>query len=271
MSKLGHDEGRFYVYTLAYPESMGGKVFYVGKGSRHRISVHAYEAKGGLKESNPYKCNVIRKIWANHEEVNALKVAHFVSEGDAFLYETALIFFMQDLTNLTDGGEGKSGYTHTEVTRHKLSEIAKRRGFPEEATRRATEVNRGRVVSEETRKKISAAHKGQIVTEEARLHLSEINKGKKHSEETRRKMSEARKGKKRPPFSEEHCRKISEAHKGKKLAPRSEETRRKMSEARKGYRFTEEHRLNISNAKKLDPQNRIRDAKGHFIKRAKAL
>ena len=30
----------YYVYTLSYPEEMGGAVFYVGKGSGNRIFAH---------------------------------------------------------------------------------------------------------------------------------------------------------------------------------------------------------------------------------------
>jgi hypothetical protein len=34
-----------YVYTLAYPESMGGQIFYVGMGTGHRINAHEREAR----------------------------------------------------------------------------------------------------------------------------------------------------------------------------------------------------------------------------------
>lgn len=35
---------KFYVYTLAYPEQMGGAVFYVGKGQGDRMYVHEKDA-----------------------------------------------------------------------------------------------------------------------------------------------------------------------------------------------------------------------------------
>ena len=31
---------KYYVYTLAYPEEMGGAIFYVGKGTGKRMLVH---------------------------------------------------------------------------------------------------------------------------------------------------------------------------------------------------------------------------------------
>ena len=33
-----------YVYTYAYPESMGGYIFYIGKGKGKRIDAHEHEA-----------------------------------------------------------------------------------------------------------------------------------------------------------------------------------------------------------------------------------
>lgn len=35
---------KFYVYTLAYPEQMGGAVFYVGKGTCDRLYIHEKDA-----------------------------------------------------------------------------------------------------------------------------------------------------------------------------------------------------------------------------------
>ena len=68
-------ENKFYVYELAYPESMGGDVFYVGKGRKYkigkgfvdRIDVHEKEASLPLKSikkwsRNVEKCLAIRSI-----------------------------------------------------------------------------------------------------------------------------------------------------------------------------------------------------------------
>ncbi len=261
------DKGEYYVYGLYYPETMGGRCFYIGKGSGKRIYRHEAEARGRFKESNPYKCNVIRKIWAHDEKVVKTKLAHFSDEKDAFLYETALIFLMGGLTNLTEGGEGMSGFTPSEETRRKMSEAAKLRGgFPEEAHRKAREANIGRKMSEEARHKLSESRKGKPMPEAQRQHLREVTKGKFPLEEHIRKSAEARKGKKRPPFSEEHRRKISEAHKGKPLSqPRSEEYRRKMSKAKKGNKFSEEHRRKLSEFAQVRNRTRMRDANGRFI------
>ena len=94
--------GKFYDYFLMHPN---GIVFYVGKGTGNRINEHEIEAKRGIKSR---KCDVIRKIWANGEEVIKQKVAFFDNEKNAYDLEMLLIAFFgrENLTNRTDGGEG---------------------------------------------------------------------------------------------------------------------------------------------------------------------
>jgi hypothetical protein len=77
------------------------------------------------------------------------------------------------LANLTDGGEGQSGF----------------------------------IVSDKTKNKISKSKKGRKYNDEYKKKLSLSHIGIKHSEETKKKMSEKRKGK---PFSNEHRGKINE-------------------------------------------------------------
>ena len=98
--------------------------------------------------------------------------------------------------NLTDGGGGMSGYTLSEETRKKLSEINKGKCLSEETKRKIGEGHKGLVRSQETRKKLSEANKGKHLTQETRKKMSEANKGKHLTEETKNKMSEAKKGEK---------------------------------------------------------------------------
>jgi len=94
-----------YVYTLAYPKSMGGSVSYVGKGMGERIHHHETVARTGYRAWNEQKITTIRDIWANGEQVVKKKVAFFETNEEACLYEIALIFFLPNLTNLSSGGE----------------------------------------------------------------------------------------------------------------------------------------------------------------------
>lgn len=100
------------------------------------------------------------------------------------------------LYNMTDGGDGIPGYTH----------------------------------SSETIKKISESNKGRKLSDEQKQHLSAINKGIKPTEEARRKISEANKGKPKPPRSDAHRKKLSEAASKRH---KSEEQRAKLSESMK--------------------------------------
>src|SRR5438876_12264826 len=79
--------GRFYNYFLVYPS---GIVFYVGKGTGYRIDDHEREARNGVQS---HKCNAIRKVWADGEEIIKQKVAFHDNEEDAYQLEILLINF----------------------------------------------------------------------------------------------------------------------------------------------------------------------------------
>ena len=101
----------FYVYTLI--NSLTDRVFYVGKGYANRMDSHEREARRDVKS---YKCNTIRKIWRQGGEVIKQKVAEFIDEQDAFIYEWCLInliYGRKNLTNGSDGGEGARGVEYT--------------------------------------------------------------------------------------------------------------------------------------------------------------
>lgn len=103
--------------------------------------------------------------------------------------------------NLTDGGEGASGYHCTEE--HRLKNSLAKRG--------SNHPNWGKHLSEETRNRISESNKGKKSilkgiprTEEVKKKISDAKKGIRtslgmtnhhHSDNTKKKMSEAKKGK----------------------------------------------------------------------------
>lgn len=80
----------FYVYILAYPESMGGNIFYVGKGQAYRIADHEREARNG---SQSRKCEIIRDIWTHGEQVvkGVIAVFAYDQEREVLMYEWAMI------------------------------------------------------------------------------------------------------------------------------------------------------------------------------------
>lgn len=285
-----------YVYHLQYPESMGGSIFYIGKGTKRRIYEHETEARSTRKVfSNPYKIRIIRQIWRQGEQFVKAKIAEFISDEEAYLFEFALIFFMQgygNLTNITDGGLG--GIAHimrskplSEEHKRKIGEANRGKPSPNKGKTRPKEIgqkislrltgriypNRRKIKSlhvknkprsfgmsgkkhtEEALRKMRTFQKGHPVSEETKRKISERTKGRIHSEASIQKRREALSGR---PLSEEHKRKVSESLKGR--SP-SEEHRQKLSEANKGKVYSEERRRNMSQGRREANERRKSDDK----------
>ena len=197
---------RFYTYAYLREDKTP---YYIGKGTGDRI----YSTN---RRNNPPK-----------DKSRIIFLKQNLTEEEAFRHEIYMIavFGRKDLGtgilhNLTDGGDGASGYVFSEETKRKQSEAHK-----------GNTTWLGKTHSEETKRKMSDTRKGKTHSEETKRKQSEAKKGKTFSEESKRKMSEAHKGK---TFSEEHKRKISETNKGRTL---SEEHKRKMSDVRKGRKW----------------------------------
>jgi hypothetical protein len=123
----------FYVYVHR-TQDLGG-IFYVGKGKRSR----AVE----IRKRSKLWDNIVAKHGGFSHEI----VARFDAEEEAFAHERFLIAGLRvtgvRLANLTDGGDGPSGYRHTPETKAKISAMFK-----------------GRVLSQDTRQKMSASRVG---------------------------------------------------------------------------------------------------------------
>lgn len=174
----------FYVYRHVRLDN--NTPFYVGKG----VGSRAYSKQN----RNTYWRNIVKSAGYEVEVI-----MDNLTEEAAFQKEVEFIKLYKNCgyceANKTDGGEGTTGFKHTEATKQKL--------------------------------------KGRKFSEDHKQKLREANLGKKLSEERKRTISESLKGDKNPSsgkkFSDTHKNKISEAHKGKK---HTEETKKKMSEAR---------------------------------------
>ena len=168
-----------------------GKDSHIDKNKRHRAHLSpAY-----------YDVQQINRVLQNNPERYEYQVIYAGDFDDDLLnvLEINTIADEQPIFNFTAGGEGTSGYKHTEEARKKLSENSARywkgKTFSEETRRKMSEAKKGKTVSEETRRKLSEAKTGENNPMYGRTGENNPNYGKQHTEETRRKMSEARKGK----------------------------------------------------------------------------
>jgi len=164
----------FYVYV--HTKANNGSVFYVGKGRGKRA--------WSKENRNPHWRNIVAKYGY---EVTIL--LNNLNEEQAFILEKQTIATLgrENLCNMTDGGEGVSGYVASEETRKKLSEASK--NMSDETKRKISEAKKGKKFSEEHKRKIGEAGKGKPAH----------NKGKKQSKEHSNKISESLKGKKQSP------------------------------------------------------------------------
>ena len=231
----------FYVYFLRRPdkpdqfEPEKSQPFYIGKGHNERFKEHRRLATllSGKPGRKPLRIGIIHKLWRlglDFEEDIAFKD---LTEQEAFEIEQDAInaYGRRDnntgcLTNLTNGGEGISGYICTDEHKKNISKG-----------------NKGKVRTPEVRERISNSllgncpwNKGIPHSPETLINISNAlkgrpshRKGKKHKPESIEKMRIV--GLNRPAPSQETRDKNSKSNKGKK---RSIETRKKISDAQIG-------------------------------------
>lgn len=163
---------RFYVYLLRIEDEP--LPFYVGKGSGKRAKSHICECNLNT-ETNKHKTNKIKKALRGNKKVLVEYIESDLIEQKAFDLEIASIikYGRRDLktgclTNMSNGGEGLSGYVHS---KDQILNNSKR--------------NLGRKHSLETRKLMSDARIGR---KHPQSFFDKMN-GKIVSDDTKRKMS----------------------------------------------------------------------------------
>jgi hypothetical protein len=179
LAEIKANPGKFYVYVLSRP---CGMPFYVGVGSKWRISFHEYEAV--KRAARTHKSAIIRKLLASGEGVSYAIVGWFDTWDEGAAVERQLIakHGRRDLgtgilANRTDGGEGAPNIKW-QMTEARAAGIA-----------RAAEKSRGRKLTEDHKARTSASLKGRENSAETRARLSRSLTGRTFSEETLNRMS----------------------------------------------------------------------------------
>lgn len=161
---------QFYVYV--HLKESDDAVFYVGKGCGYR-----YLSKQGR---NVYWQRIVEK----HGFISEI-VKNNLTFEDANEYEKFLIEKLKkegcNLCNMTDGGEGRSGYVMSDISKQKISKKnkGKKRSEKSKAKMIGNKNAKGSIRSIETRKKISESKKGnnnivgRIVSEETKQKISD--------------------------------------------------------------------------------------------------
>jgi hypothetical protein len=241
----------FYAYIHAKPD---GTPFYVGKGWGRRANDFLLR--------NPYHKNTTAKYGVDNILVGTIDCS---SEKIAFELECGLIKCLKrmniSLTNLTDGGEGRSGSVASEATKAKMSaaRLGKKIPFRSLAYRAKQSASKkgkpGHLHSPESLKKLIDNHVGMTGkkhTPEALAKIRAAGMGRVHTPEAIQKMRDAQKGRVYPKLSDETKEKMRESATGKQ---KSESHRANISAALKGKAKSAEHRANLSAARKRHCEN----------------
>lgn len=156
-----------------------GNPFYVGysKNLKQRTRKHKWRMNSGV--NLPYYNKLKKLLKAGHKWIIKI-VENNLSEKNVKEREIFWIAYYKKngvkLHNLTNGGDGATGFTAEQI-------------------KKISEKNKGKKRSEETRKKMSLSRIGMTFSEEHKKNLSVARKKRITKDETRKKCSLTSKGK----------------------------------------------------------------------------
>lgn len=218
------EDRRFYVYVYLDPTKPGEykygeyefdrEPFYVGKGLKEQYLKHIKEANYNFINGNQLKLNKIRKIIKIGKQPIIVKKFNNLNEYKAFHIEKDMILKIGridlrtgQLTNMTNGGDGVSGYIQTEYD--KKNQSVKISG--------ANNGMYGKKHTEEAKQKMRGSRPN--------FHPVPPHLGKHLSEEHKKKISLKLRGRSRGPNSAYTRKKISNSLKGKLIYEKNPKAR----------------------------------------------
>ena len=148
---------QFYVYV--HRRATDGLVFYVGKGTGKRA--------WALNGRNKHWHNIVKKHGRTVEIVQSGMQEWWALEMEIDLISS---YGRDNVCNMTDGGEGASGFTHSPETKKRLSEVNSNRVIPMDQ----------RIAMSIYRKGKPNGHLGLKRTDQARANMSAAQRSSKN-------------------------------------------------------------------------------------------
>lgn len=169
----------FYIYGLLNDDLLR----YIGKTNDPKTR-YARHLRGKLQT---HTSSWIASLKAKGIKPTIILLEEFANEAESLQAEQFYISYFRylgaNLTNHTDGGEGTTGYRHTEIAKRRMSQKRKGKNHHFYGIKGAANPNFGQKRPAQG-PKISAALKGKKLSKEHRKNISLAQQGRKQSKET---------------------------------------------------------------------------------------
>ena len=165
-------------YTYAYLRE-DKTPYYIGKGrGRRAYSLHKHIPRPPKQRILILKKNLTEELAFKHE-IYMIAVLGRKDLGTGILL------------NLSDGGEGSSGWKPTQEQKRKSSIAHTGKKATPAHCRAISDGQKGKVIPPEVRAKMKTARNKRVISEEQKSKTSMTMKGRPHSPEHKRKLAEA--------------------------------------------------------------------------------
>lgn len=243
----------FYIYVIL--NKINGKM-YVGKTNNctRRFGKHIRAANGDKWERRCAIHRALRKYGINNFIFTTIQI--FANEIDCFEAEKYWIKYFNSNDekfgyNLTEGGEGASGWVPSAETKQKMREKATGRQHTPETIEKLKQRKQSLPgVMPVNLEQLRTMNIGRKHTDEARKNMSEGRKGIKFSEEHKQNMSKVRiglfDGEKNPFYGKTHTEEVKQMSRGSNNK-QSKLNEQQVLEIRKKYKSGEYSQQKLAN------------------------